>query len=407
MKKNILLACLIVLSCFLIFGQKVFAAETIKIGVVTALSAPGAVETGQALRNGAEIAAKEINESGGVLGKEVELVVGDTAGLPEKGNAVTERLITRDEVVAIVGELHSSVALAEAEVAHRYHKPIVFCEPWADEITAKQYPEVFTLTVSNSLIYSKAAQWISDVGFKHIGVIAENSDWGLGVKNVFEKHLRKAGVKVTAFSAERQTKDFTPQLLKLKRMDPPVDFIVNGFTGAGELLMVKQAYNLGLAPTEDCAMLGAGMDVLYPGFWETAKEGGKYLLANPAGLPGIPETEVSKKFTKEFKAKYNREPDAVAMEGYDGVMVVAEAIKAKESTESDDIITALEELVWTGTRGTIDFTTQKEPDWAYHMWMDVPIFIIQFTEVNQEPSKAAIVWPEEYATVDGYITPKR
>ena len=88
-------------------------------------------------------------------------------------------------------------------------------------------------------------------------------------------------------------------------------------------------------------------------------------------------------------------------------MVVAEAIKAKESTESDDIITALEELVWTGTRGTIDFTTQKEPDWAYHMWMDVPIFIIQFTEVNQEPSKAAIVWPEEYATVDGYITPKR
>ena len=50
---------------------------------------------------------------------------------------------------------------------------------------------------------------------------------------------------------------------------PPVDFLVNGFTGAGELLMIQQAYELGIAPSANCALLGAGMDTLYPGFWDT------------------------------------------------------------------------------------------------------------------------------------------
>ncbi|HEX6987232.1 MAG TPA: ABC transporter substrate-binding protein, partial [Planctomycetaceae bacterium] len=230
----------------------------IRIGAVTALSAPGAVETGQALLAGMEIAVEELNRAGGLLGKRVELVVGDTGGLPEKGTAVMERLITRDKVVAVAGELHSSVALAEIEVAHRYGVPIVISEAWADDITAKGYPEVFRLTVSNSLIYSKAAQWLKEAGFEHVVVIGENSDWGLGVIQVFKENLEKAGVKVTAFPAERTLTDFTPQLLQIKNLTPPVDFVVNGFTGTGELLMVKQAFELGIAPTAETGMLGAG-----------------------------------------------------------------------------------------------------------------------------------------------------
>lgn len=385
-----------------------FGQDAIKIGIVAPLSAPGGVETGQALVDGAKIAASEINESGGLMGKPVKLVIGDTSGIPEKGTTVMERLITRDKVIAVGGEAHSSVALAEIEVAHRYGIPLVISEAWADEVTAKGYPEIFRVTVNNSLIYSKAAKWIKDTGFKHVAVIGENSDWGLGVIQVFKDNLIEAGVEVTAFSAERTTTDFTPQLLQLKRATPPVDFIVNGFTGAGELLMIKQAHELGLAPTHECAILGAGMDTLYPGFWDTVGEAGVYVLSNPAGLPGLPKTPTSEKFTKVFKEKHNREPDAVAMEGYDSVMVIAEAVKAADTTESKALIEALENRVnWEGTRGTINFNKSKEPAWAYHMWMDVPVFIIQYTELNQEPSDAAILWPDQYATVDGYIRPPK
>ncbi|MEX1330901.1 MAG: hypothetical protein AB1Z29_29225, partial [Desulfobacterales bacterium] len=62
---------------------------------------------------------------------------------------------------------------------------------------------------------------------------------------------------------------------------------------------------------------------------------------------------------------------------------------------------------WVGTRGTVKFSTNKTPDWAYHMWMDVPVFIIQYTELNQDPSKAAILWPEQHATVKGYLKPAK
>ncbi len=384
------------------------AQEVIKIGIVAPLSAPGGVETGQALVEGAKIAAEEVNASGGLLGKKVELVIGDTSGQPEKGTAVMERLATHDKVVAVGGEAHSSVALAEIEVAHRYGIPLVIAEAWADSVTAKGYPEVFRLTVSNSLIYSKAAKWIKDAGFKHVAVIGENSDWGLGVIQVFKDNLAVAGIKVTAFSAERTVTDFTPQLMQLKNTTPPVDFLVDGFTGAGELLMIKQAHQLGFAPSKNTAVLGAGMDTLYPGFWETVGEAGIYVLSNPAGLPGIPKTKTSERFAKAFKAKLNREPDAVAMEGYDSVMVLAQAIKASKSTNGKALIDALENRVnWEGTRGTIKFNKDKTPPWAYHMWMDVPVFIIQYTKANQGPSQAAILWPEKHATVKGYVRPPK
>ncbi|RJQ57094.1 MAG: hypothetical protein C4530_13440 [Desulfobacteraceae bacterium] len=390
------------------FSATVDSAESVKIGVVAPLSAPGGVETGQALVDGAKIAAEQINQAGGLLGKQVELVIGDTGGLPEKGTTVSERLITRDKVIGVGGEAHSSVAMAEIEVAHRYGIPLVISEAWADEITAKGYPEVFRVTVSNSLIYSKAAKWIKEQGFKHVAVIGENSDWGLGVIRVFKDNLEKAGVKVTSFSAERTITDFTPQLLQLKSASPPVDFLVDGFTGAGELLMIKQAYELGFAPSKNCAILGAGMDTLYPGFWDTVGEAGVYVLSNPAGLPGLPKTDTSEKFKALFKSKHNREPDAVAMEGYDSVMLIAEAAKLANSTDGKALIEALESKVnWEGTRGTIKFSTEKTPDWAYHMWMDVPVFIIQYTELKQDPSKAAILWPEKHATVKGYIRPPK
>jgi branched-chain amino acid transport system substrate-binding protein len=171
--------------------------------------------------------------------------------------------------------------------------------------------------------------------------------------------------------------------------------------------MIKQAHQIGFAPSKNTAILGAGMDTLYPNFWDTVGEAGVYVLSNPAGLPGIPKTATSDKFGKAFKAKMNREPDAVAMEGYDTVMVIAEAVKLSQATSGKSIIDGLEKISWEGTRGTIKFTTEKSPAWAYHMWMDVPVFIIQYTKVKQDPSQAAIIWPAKYATAKEYIRPPK
>lgn len=377
-----------------------FAQEPVKIGGIAPLSPPGGVQTGESLRDGMKVAVEELNANGGVLGRPVELVVEDTSGVPEKGVAAFERLASGEEVVAITGSAHSAVCAAIGPVAEKHNMPFIAGECWADVVTASQIPEVFRITVANSLVYSVAANWAKEVGFEHVAIISENSDWGFGVIDVFTKNLEEAGVKVTSFTAERTVSDFTPQLLQLKRAEPRPDLIVAGFTGSGLLLMLRQAHDLDVAPTEETAIFAAGADALEPEFWNVMGEDGIHVIANPAGLPGKPDTEVSRRFGKAYEDMTGRPANAVAMEGYDGVMVIAEAIEKAGATDSDAVQAALRELRWEGTRGTIYFPQTKDPKWAYQQWPEVPIFVIQYTEPEQTPSEAAILWPPKMSTTD-------
>ena len=116
----------------LAFANAAIAADPIKIGVTIAQSPPGSVSQGTQVKDGVEVAAKIINDAGGVLGRPIELVVEDTQGIPEKARAAVEKLITRDKVVAVIGEHQSSSVLAAIEVAHRYNVPYVNTNGWAD-----------------------------------------------------------------------------------------------------------------------------------------------------------------------------------------------------------------------------------------------------------------------------------
>ncbi|MGH6906097.1 MAG: ABC transporter substrate-binding protein, partial [Geminicoccaceae bacterium] len=270
------------------------AADPIKIGGIAPLSPPGGVQTGESLRDGMKVAVKELNDAGGLLGRPVELLIEDTSGVPDKGAAAFERLATRENVVAVTGSAHSAVCMAVGPLAHQHGIPFVAGECWADGVTAAQIPEVFRITVANSLIYSVSTDWVKEAGFEHVAIIGENSDWGLGVIDIFKNNLEKAGIELTSFTAERTVTDFTPQLLQLKRSDPPVDLLIAGFTGPGLLQMLRQAYDLGLGPSEQTAVLAAGADVLEPEYWQTMGKDGVYVIANPAGLPGKPDTPLAR-----------------------------------------------------------------------------------------------------------------
>ena len=379
------------------------AQETIKIGGIAPLSPPGGVQTGESLRDGMIVAVEELNAEGGLLGKQVELIVEDTSGVPEKGVAAFQRLARSENVAAVTGSAHSAVCAAVGPVAQETDTVFVAGECWSDSVTAAQIPQVFRITVANSLVYSVAADWVKEAGFKNIAIISENSDWGFGIIDVFTKNLEETDATITSFTAESTVSDFTPQLLQLKRADPQPDLIVAGFTGSNLLLMLRQAYDLGLAPTAETAIFAAGSDVLEPEFWDVMGDAGQYVIGNPAGLPGKPDTPLSRSFSETYQVKFDRPANAVSMEGYDGVMVIAEAIKAAGSTETDAIQAALREMEWEGTRGTIRFPQTKDPAWAYQQWPDVPIFVIQYDEAGQSPTEAEILWPKSQATTEELV----
>jgi branched-chain amino acid transport system substrate-binding protein len=381
----------------LVLTLPVNAKGIIKIGGVGPLSAPGSFESGKEMKMAMEQAIDEINAAGGVLGKKVALVFEDTQGLPEKGTAAMERLVEKHKAVAVVGEFHSSVAKAEIEVANRLKVPLIIAEAWADVITAKQYKYVFRIAPANSLFYSKIADWIKAAGFKKIVMITENSDYGIGVERVIREQLKAADIKITSITAERTIQDFTPQLLRFKMSKPRPDLLFGIFTGAGELLMVKQAHEIGLAPTKETAMFAVGTDALHKEFWEITGQSGQYTLTKTGYYPGIKFTEKTEPFIRRFKKKFNREPTFAAMEAYEAVSLVADAIKRAGSTDPDAMVTALEKTRFTGLRGVIRFSLDREPRYMYHQWPDTPSFVIQYTEVGQPYTDALLLWPKEYS----------
>src|ERR1700686_3401919 len=156
------------------------AQEPIAIGISIAQSPPGSVVQGVQVKDGVEIMKDMINAKGGVLGRPIKLVYEDNQGIPEKGRAATEKLITSDKVVAVTGGHQSSVCLAEIEVAHRYGVPYVNTNCWSDDVRKKGYAEVFNPANYNTRVSQAMAETIAAMGVKRIVAFAENPDQAIG-----------------------------------------------------------------------------------------------------------------------------------------------------------------------------------------------------------------------------------
>lgn len=380
--------------------------ETIKIGGVGPLSAPGAYLTGIEMKWAMELAEKEINDAGGVLGRKVELVFGDTRGMPEEGIAVMERLITKEGVVGVQGEYHSSVGMAEIEVAHKYHIPFINAECWTDGIRTAHYPEVFAIAVTSSMFVDIQVDWIKAAGFKNVALFSEDTDYGIDQVNLFSRRLPKEGIKFVSTVVDRTREDFVADLLRFKSIKPRIDLFLNNVTGIGGYRVTKQAYDVGLAPTAETAAYNA-VDAMYPEFWENVGEAGKYVNGFTIGLPEAAWNDKTRAFTAAFEEKFNRLPGPSALEAYDTFYLMVEAIRVAGSTDPDKIIDALENIKWTGVGGEYFFPyglhnplPEDVPAYMWHQWPNPPLYVFQFTEVNQTYLDAPILWPKRWATID-------
>ena len=385
-------------------------ADTILIGGFGPLSAPGSYQSGTQMRQAVEMAVDEFNDAGGVLGKQVELVFGDTEGLPERGTAVTERLITQNKVVGLTGEYHSAVALTEKDVAHKYGVPVVFAEPWADEVTGSGYPEVFRIAPSIQYYSSIATNYIADVGWKKIVFVVEDTDYGRLQADEWKSQLADLGITdVEVIFADPATEDFTPILQRIQR-DPP-DLLAGVVTGIGASRIVRQACDLGLAPTAETAFY-ASVDAQYPEFWENVGDCGKNVFFTYVGLPQSLWNDKTKAFMDQFQERYKQTPGGPAMESYDAAYLLLKSIQAAGSTQPKAVIDALENIKYTGVLGDLWFeygshnpVPAEAPDWMWHQWPTPTVVILQYLETGQSVEDAAVVYPRERATGPIYTSP--
>jgi len=389
-----------VASALPLFGRTARAAgEPIVLGWVGPLSPPGGYAEGTNMKNAAQLAEAEVNAQGGVLGRPVKIFYADTRGMPAEGRTAAERLVQENKVAAVFGEFHSPVALAEMEIFHKYGIPFMACDVWSDQITAKGYSEVFRNAPAISLIDVVIGNWIVAAGFKNIAMLAEKNDVGLAERTTVAKALDAAGVKYTAVDADPNLTDFTAQILRFKAASPPYDFFLTMFSEAGAYPMIRQAHDLGFAPTAKCGIYNSGGQAVDPTFWQNVGDAGVYLVTENVGLPKSAWNDKTKAFVTAYRKKHNADPSGAVMESYDGAWLLFDAIKTAGSTDGKAIIHALETTKYVGVRGQYSFSTDHTPAWHYHQFLNAPLTILQYTEEKQGQADAPIVWPRQFATV--------
>lgn len=365
------------------------AAEPIKIGVTVTQSPPGSVVQGTQVKDGLEVAAKIINDGGGVDGRPIELVIEDTQGLPEKARAAVEKLITRDKVVAVTGEHQSSAALAGMEVAKRYHIPYVNTNGWSDAIREKGYAEVFNPGNYNNRVGDAVASSMKALGAKRVVAFAENTDYGIGLAKVIGAKLKEQapGIDYKYETLDRASKDFLPAILPL-RANPP-DVIIDIMLPPAAYIMMNQVYEQGVAPSAKTWLYDASGLADYPDFWQNVKEAGKGLLVFGLYHPKMSQPPMGKQVGAAYTAKTKNDPNRLLFQAADSLLLIADAIKRAKSTEPDALIKALEETKLVGTRGEMTFS--KEPGYKNHQWLEVPYVTFQLTEINQKVADATLV----------------
>jgi branched-chain amino acid transport system substrate-binding protein len=365
------------------------AQETIKVGAIVAQSPPGSVVQGTQVTHGLEIARDMINEDGGVLGRQIEVLFEDGQGVPERGRAAAEKLITSDEVVAITGEHQSSNVLAEIEVANRYNVLYINTNGWSDDIRLKGYPQVFNPANYNSRVSDAMAQVIAALGVDSVVAFAENTDYGIGQAMLLGDFLKQNApdVDYSYETLDRAAKDYMPAILPL-RQSPP-DMVVNILLPPGAYILMNQLHEQGVAPTEETLLYdGAGL-ADYPDFWDNVGDAAVNMIEFGLYHPSMEMPELADRVAQAYRERHDGEPNRLIFQAADSLFLIAEAIKRAESTETDAMIEALRNIEWIGTRGTITFNTEEGN--TFQQWVEVPYVTYQLTERGQPVADAPLI----------------
>ena len=361
MKKVVFLLSLI-LSISMILsacGPAGSSAATIKVGGIGELTGD-IPAVGASFKNAATMAVQEINDAGGldVGGKkyQIDFTIEDNAGKADQSASAAQKLITQDNVVAIIGPNASRYAIPASEIAES--NKTVLISPWStnpqttlDAKTGQPKKYVFRAAFIDPFQGRVVAKFALDnLKAKNAAVLYDiASDYNKGIAEFFKQTFEENGGKVVAFETYTTgDKDFTAQLTKIKDTNPDVIFLPNYYSEVP--LQIQQAHRLGItAPFLGSDSWGSAELLTLCG-----KDCEGYYFSTHYAADNA--TPVAKKFIDAYKAKYGNTPDDVAALTYDSFGLLWEALKSAGKVDRQAVRDALAKIPnYEGVTGTMQF----------------------------------------------------
>jgi branched-chain amino acid transport system substrate-binding protein len=288
---------------------------------------------------GVRLALDELNAAGGILGgRKIKVITEDDRSNSDEAKTAISKLITRDKVVAVIGEIASSRSIAAAPVAQDSQVPMLSpgsTNPKVTQVGDYIFRACFIDPFQGTAMATFA---LNELKAKRLAILYPvNSDYGTGLREFFSEAVKKGGGEIVADVAYREKSDvdFKSQLTKIKEANPDAIYVSGYYTEAG--LIADQARQLGIkAPL----LGGDGWDSD-----QTVKIGKDAVNGCYFTNHYSPEEqrEQVQSFVKTYRAKYKnpdgspKTPDAMAILGYDAMLLMADAIKRAGNTDPTKI----------------------------------------------------------------------
>lgn len=332
--------------------------DTIKIGSMFELTGSAAAY-GTSMNNAVHMAVDEINEDGGINGKQVEVVEYDTKTDETEAASLTTRLGTRDQVTAIIGPATTGSMQAAIPSANTAQVPIMSPTATDDGVltdsNGEVHPYAWRTSFTNSFQGSALAQFANDeLDAKSAVILSDNSsDYAIGLTETFKKVFDGEIVASENFS-EGET-DFSAVLTNIKDMDFDVLYVPGYYEEAGPI--IKQAREMGL----DQPILGPdgmGNEILR----ELAGAENMNDIYYTSHFVVTSEDPAVQEFVSDYKDEFNVEADMFTGLAYDSVYVLKEAIESAESSDPKEVNEALKNITdFPGITGTFSFDEMHDP----------------------------------------------
>ncbi len=319
----------LIASCAILTGATAsFGQDTINIANIVELSGGGAT-AGTNFKNGVELAVKEINASGGVLGKKIQTTTSDTQTNPGVAKGLTQKAVD-DEVFAIFGPVFSGSIMVSMAESRKAEVPN-FTGGEAASITAQGNPYVFRTSFGQSTSFPKVARYINGK-VKTLAVIYVNNDFGKGGRDAITKLLEGSPTKIVAdISTDAGQVDFSAAVLKAKQSNADALFVYTNEEESARALreLRKQGWTK-------------------PIIGETTLTGQKVIeLAGDAANGAVAHVGLTvdapqfKGFSTKFQQEYKYLSDHNGIKGYTGVYILKAAIEKAGKLDRKAVAAAL------------------------------------------------------------------
>jgi branched-chain amino acid transport system substrate-binding protein len=367
-------------------------ADPIRLGVITSLS--GSFATfGKMEVAGYKVAAAEINQQGGVLGRQIELVIEDDASNQNAGLAAAEKLAGQ-KVPLILGAFASSITKPLAGYLSRIKVPLVNTNSADTSITKPGSPYVFRVGQTTDAYADASFDLIkSFTDLKTVAVLVSNDALGKSTAASVRAKCKELGYQIVGDQAyDRGLTDFRPTLNRFKSAHPDVVALSSYEEDAATLL--RQAKEVSLSPKMFIAVGATGYAL--PQFITGAGDAAEYVFSASPWRPEARFPNVKSLYQRLLK-ELGEEPSHHAAKSYGGLIAVGEAIKKAGSTDREAIRKALREVNLMTAFGPVSFQDKN----GFQNQNPAPSLIIQV-----QNGAFVVVWPRFSASGEpAYPTP--